>query len=56
MYYITYTEVPVGTTKITERILDLRNLFLYGSTCRYYKTYSGTSYLKLVLRSMSWNY
>ena len=30
----------------------IRNLFLYGSTCKYYKTYTGTSYLILVLRSI----
>ena len=37
---MTYTssEVPVGITKITERVLVLRNLFLYGSTGKYYKT------------------
>ena len=36
--YGVYTclEVPVGITEITERILDLRNLILYGSTCKYY--------------------
>ena len=32
----TCSEVPVGITKITERILDLRNLILYGSTRKYY--------------------
>ena len=38
LYYGVYTcsEVPVGITEITERILVLRNLFLYGSTCKYY--------------------
>ena len=38
LYYRVYTcsEVPVGITKITERILVLRNLFLYGSTRKYY--------------------
>ena len=38
LYYGVYTcsEVPVGTTEITERILVLRNLFLYGSTRKYY--------------------
>ena len=58
LYYEDYTclEVPVGTTEITERILVLRNLFLYGSTCKYYKTYTATSYLILVLRSISWSY
>ena len=58
LYYGVYTcsEVPVGITEITERILVLRNLFLYGSTCKYYKTYTGTSYLILVLRSISWSY
>ena len=32
----TCSEVPVGITEITERILVLRNLFLYGSTRKYY--------------------
>ena len=32
----TCSEVPVGITEITERILDLRNLILYGSTREYY--------------------
>ena len=32
----TYSEVPEGITEITERILDLRNLILYGSTREYY--------------------
>ena len=32
----TCSEVPVGTTDITERIPVLRNLFLYGSTRKYY--------------------
>ena len=32
------------------------DLSLFGSTCRYYKTYTGTSYLILVLRSISWSY
>ena len=41
---------------ITERILVLRNLSLYGSTRKYYRTYIGTSYLILVLRSISWSY
>ena len=44
---------------MTERIRVLRNLFLYGSTrkyYKYYKTYTGTSYLNLVLRSISWHY
>ena len=38
LYYGVYTcsEVPVGITKIMERIQVLRNLFLYGSTCKYY--------------------
>ena len=41
---------------ITEHILVLRNLSLYNSTRKYYKTYTGTSYLILVLRSISWSY
>ena len=38
LFYGVYTcsEVPVGITEITERILVLRNLFLYGSTLKYY--------------------
>ena len=32
----TCSEVLVGITEITERILDLRNLILYGSTREYY--------------------
>ena len=43
---------PVG---VTELIL-MQDLYLYGSTCKYYKTYTGTSYLILVLRSISWSY
>ena len=55
LHYGVYTcsEVPVGITEITKRILILQNLFLYGSTCKYYKTYTGTSYLILELRSIS---
>ena len=55
LYYGVYTcsEVPVGITEIMERILVLQNLFLYRSICKYYKTYTGTSYLILVLRSIS---
>ena len=32
----TCSEVPVGIIEITERILKLRNLILYGSTRKYY--------------------
>ena len=32
----TCSEIPVDITEITERILDLRNLILYGSTRKYY--------------------
>ena len=32
----TCSDVPVGIIEITERILDLRNLILYGSTRKYY--------------------
>ena len=32
----TCSEIPVDITDITERILDLRNLILYGSTRKYY--------------------
>ena len=35
---LTYSEVPIGTTEITERILVLRNLFLCESTRRYAKS------------------
>ena len=55
LYYVVYTcsEVPVGITEITKCILILQNLFLYGSTCKYYKTYTGNSYIILELRSIS---
>ena len=38
LYHGVYTcsGVPVGITEITERILDLQNLILYGSTRKYY--------------------
>ena len=38
LYYgvYTYSEVPVGIKELTERILDLLNLILYGSTRKYY--------------------
>ena len=57
LYYRVYTcsEVPVGITEITERILVLQNLFLYESTCKYYKTYTGTSYL-ICTTNISWSY
>ena len=46
----------VGTLiGVTELIL-MQDLYLYRSTCKYYKTYTGTSYLILVLRSISWSY
>ena len=32
----TRSKVPVGITEFTERILDLRNLILYGNTRKYY--------------------
>ena len=56
----TCSDLPVGITETTERLLDLRNLILYGSTCKYYKTYTGTSYLIctmkyiLVSRNLYW--
>ena len=58
LYYGVYTcsEVPVGITEIMERMMILQNLYLYGSTCKYYKTYTSTSYLILVLRNISWSY
>ena len=46
----TCSKVPVGITEITERILVLWNLFLYGSTCRHYGVYSGISEHILVFR------
>ena len=38
LFYRVYTcsEIPEGITEISERILDLRNLILYGSTRKYY--------------------
>ena len=45
-------KTPVG---VTELIL-MHDLYLYRSTCKYFKTYTGTSYLILVLRSTSWSY
>ena len=38
LFYEVYTcsEAPEGITEISERILDLRNLILYGSTHKYY--------------------
>ena len=41
---------------ITDHIQILRNLPLYWSTRKYCKTYTGTSYIILVLRSISWSY
>ena len=32
----TCSKIPLGITEITKRILDLRNLILYGSTRKYY--------------------
>ena len=32
----TRSKVPVGIIELTERILDLRNLILYGNTRKYY--------------------
>ena len=56
LYYGVYTcsEVLVGIVEITERILILQNLFLYGSTCKYYKTYTDLTELILVFRSTYW--
>ena len=41
---------------ITERILVLQNLSLYGSARKYYKTYTGISHLILVLRGVFLSY
>ena len=50
----TCSEVPVGITENTERILDLWNLILYGSTRRYYGVYPCLTDLLLVLQSLFW--
>ena len=41
---------------VTKYILVLRNLSLYRRTCKYYKTYTGTSYLILVLQNLFLSY
>ena len=46
----TYSEVPVGTTEITERILVFRSTYLS------YGTYTGLTELILVLRNLYWSY
>ena len=38
------------------RIRVLQNLSLYGSTCKYYKTYTDLTELILVLRNLYWYY
>ena len=48
----TCSRVPVGITEITERILDLRNLILYRSTCKYYGTYTDLTEHILVLQNL----
>ena len=45
---LTYSEVPVGTTKITERILVFRSTYLS------YRTYTGLTELTLVYRTYSY--
>ena len=52
---LTYSEVPVGTTEITERVQVLRNLLLDGSTCKYYGTYTDLTEHILVLRILYCN-
>ena len=49
---LTYSEVPVGTTEITEHVQVLRNLFVYGSTCKYYGTYTDLTEHILVLQNL----
>ena len=44
---LTYSEVPVGTTEITERILVFRSTYLS------YRTYTGLTELILVYRYIS---
>ena len=53
---LTYSEVPVGTTEITERVQVLRNLFLYRSTCKYYGTYTGLTKLGHVFQILYMSY
>ena len=52
---LTYSEVPVGTTEITECVQVLRNLLLDGSTCKYYETYTDLTEHILVLRILYCN-
>ena len=54
LYYGVYTgsEIPVGIAEITERVQVLRNLFLYGSTCKYYGTYTDLTEHILVLQNL----
>ena len=44
--------MPVGIAEITERVQVLRNLFLYGSTCKYYGTYTDLTEHILVLQNL----
>ena len=48
----TCSEVPEGITEITERVQVLQNLFLYGSTCKYYGTYTDLTEHILVLQNL----
>ena len=48
----TCSRVPVGIIEITERILDLLNLILYRSTCKYYGTYTDLTEHILVLQNL----
>ena len=50
----TRSEIPVDIAEITERVQVLRNLFLYGSTCKYYGTYTDLTELILVYRTYSY--
>ena len=53
-YYGVYagSEIPVGIAEITERVQVLRNCFLYGSTCKYYGTYTDLTEHILVLQNL----
>ena len=57
LYYGVYTgsEIPVGIAEITERVQVLQNLFLYGSTCKYYRTYADLTEHILVLQNLYCN-
>ena len=48
LWSLTYSEVPVGTTEITERILVFRSTYLT------YRTYTGLTELTLVYKTYSY--